>query len=452
MNPPRVDLTQPGWLGHLLDHYQETYEPAEALGRVEALRRAHPDLLLDSLADRLAQERLQELGLRVGSGLLLPTLRERSTRRFSKLPEPELEAAGLLSLTWDLLQDVAALAGDQAPRLERRVQLLTLMALAREDYGLAHRLHGRQGDLRELESLLERRVAPAGRLTGLRPTSTGIGLLYLHTRAQARIAVHYYETRSVEQHGVELLHHLSRRERLDLIRVLIALAWVDGVVTAEERALIKQQIEWAALEASASAQLELLLEQPLALDELEIQPLERGARQFVLEQAVLVTLVDDDQADAELAALETLAQRLGAERSELERALIRVTAFYLQNRDALRSLSQTRSYSRLHRLLIDRAQAAVRQNTAALVTEIKETGELAKLLTLASTRSLTREEQVKVKAQLVDLAKTVPALAIFAIPGGSFLLPVLIKALPFNVLPSAFAGGGPDPLPPPPSE
>ena len=107
MSPPKVDLARPGWLGQLLDHYQDTYDPQAALARVEALRALHPGLLLETLADRVAQERLEELGLQVGSGLLLPTLRERSTRRFSKMPEPELEAASLLSLTWDLLQDVA---------------------------------------------------------------------------------------------------------------------------------------------------------------------------------------------------------------------------------------------------------------------------------------------------------------------------------------------------------
>ena len=36
------------------------------------------------------------------------------------------------------------------------------------------------------------------------------------------------------------------------------------------------------------------------------------------------------------------------------------------------------------------------------------------------------------RAQLVDLAKAVPALAIFAAPGGMLLLPLLAKLLPFN--------------------
>ena len=40
------------------------------------------------------------------------------------------------------------------------------------------------------------------------------------------------------------------------------------------------------------------------------------------------------------------------------------------------------------------------------------------------------------------MAKAVPALAIFAAPGGLLLLPLLAKLLPFNMLPSAWDKDG----------
>src|SRR5207302_123907 len=52
--------------------------------------------------------------------------------------------------------------------------------------------------------------------------------------------------------------------------------------------------------------------------------------------------------------------------------------------------------------------------------------------------TLTDVERKKVRDQLIDLAKTIPALAIFAAPGGMLLLPILLKLLPFNLLPSSF--------------
>jgi hypothetical protein len=89
--------------------------------------------------------------------------------------------------------------------------------------------------------------------------------------------------------------------------------------------------------------------------------------------------------------------------------------------------------------VVERVSSAVTDNWGALVREVRETGELGQLLArAASGQTLTPAERKKVRAQLVDLAKAVPALAIFAAPGGMLLLPLLAKLLPFNLLPSAW--------------
>ncbi|HET6440639.1 MAG TPA: hypothetical protein VFG59_21440 [Anaeromyxobacter sp.] len=99
----------------------------------------------------------------------------------------------------------------------------------------------------------------------------------------------------------------------------------------------------------------------------------------------------------------------------------------------------------------ERLTTMVSQNLGALATEIRETGELGTLLTKAAAGGrLTAEEKRKVRAQLIDLAKAVPALAMFAAPGGSILLPLLVKLLPFNLLPSAWDKVGLDRGPRPP--
>jgi hypothetical protein len=59
------------------------------------------------------------------------------------------------------------------------------------------------------------------------------------------------------------------------------------------------------------------------------------------------------------------------------------------------------------------------------------------LLAISTTRELNIEEKKKVKKQLLDVCKTVPSLTIFLLPGGSLLLPLLIKFIP-QLLPSAF--------------
>jgi ABC-type proline/glycine betaine transport system permease subunit len=56
---------------------------------------------------------------------------------------------------------------------------------------------------------------------------------------------------------------------------------------------------------------------------------------------------------------------------------------------------------------------------------------------ISTYRELNSKEKRKVKTQLLDIFKTIPSLAIFALPGGSILLPIIIKMIP-SILPSSF--------------
>lgn len=80
---------------------------------------------------------------------------------------------------------------------------------------------------------------------------------------------------------------------------------------------------------------------------------------------------------------------------------------------------------------------AINRNKKRLLQEIQESKDLMQLLTKSLTEPLSKEERKKVKQQLLDVCKAIPALAVFLLPGGSILLPVLIKFVP-SILPSSF--------------
>ena len=79
----------------------------------------------------------------------------------------------------------------------------------------------------------------------------------------------------------------------------------------------------------------------------------------------------------------------------------------------------------------------ITRNKNRLVKEIIQSKELMLLLAISTRRDLDEKEKKKVKKQLLDICKTVPSLTIFLLPGGSLLLPILIKFIP-KLLPSAF--------------
>ncbi len=79
----------------------------------------------------------------------------------------------------------------------------------------------------------------------------------------------------------------------------------------------------------------------------------------------------------------------------------------------------------------------IQRNKKRLSKEIFESKELMVLLAYSTQRDLDKDEKKKVKKQLLDICKSVPSLTIFLIPGGSLLLPILIKFIP-QLLPSSF--------------
>ena len=79
----------------------------------------------------------------------------------------------------------------------------------------------------------------------------------------------------------------------------------------------------------------------------------------------------------------------------------------------------------------------ISRNKSRLIKEIVQSKELMLLLAHSTHRDLNEKEKKKVKKQLLDVCKTVPSLTIFLLPGGSLLLPLLIKFIP-TLLPSAF--------------
>ncbi len=85
----------------------------------------------------------------------------------------------------------------------------------------------------------------------------------------------------------------------------------------------------------------------------------------------------------------------------------------------------------------DEIKKILEKNSKSLVQELKQSKELVILLNKSAYTKLSEEEKAKVKSQLLDVLKSIPALAVFLLPGGLVLLPIIAKLIP-DILPSAF--------------
>lgn len=79
----------------------------------------------------------------------------------------------------------------------------------------------------------------------------------------------------------------------------------------------------------------------------------------------------------------------------------------------------------------------IQRNRSRLMKELTQSRELLTLLHKSTYQELDHKERKRMRKQLLDLFKTIPSLAIFALPGGAILLPLFIKLIP-DLLPSTF--------------
>ena len=86
---------------------------------------------------------------------------------------------------------------------------------------------------------------------------------------------------------------------------------------------------------------------------------------------------------------------------------------------------------------VDEIKALLHKNKLRLIQELSQSKEAMRLIQKSIHSKLSIEEKEKIKIQLLDICKSIPALAVFLLPGGALLLPLLIKLIP-DILPSAF--------------
>jgi hypothetical protein len=133
--------------------------------------------------------------------------------------------------------------------------------------------------------------------------------------------------------------------------------------------------------------------------------------------------------------------RLGTDLDISEEILLKATndiyTYYTQHKDDIALLKSRNMIQSFYENSSNMVKKLINRNKKRLATELYESKELMILLTQSTTRSLSDEEQKRVKDQLLDIFKSIPSLAIFMLPGGMLLLPIVIKYIP-NILPSGF--------------
>lgn len=160
-------------------------------------------------------------------------------------------------------------------------------------------------------------------------------------------------------------------------------------------------------------------------------------KRFLLDISALTVLSNKKVDDTEKLFLLELCEFLQISRTELEETRVMVGSFVLNNNKKVLFLKSSSSYEKMFSSLSRRWIKVLGRNKDKLATELKQSKELIQLIKKSTTQELSKEEKDLVKTQFLDIVKSMPSLAIFMLPGGALLLPLVLKIIP-DLVPSAF--------------
>lgn len=160
-------------------------------------------------------------------------------------------------------------------------------------------------------------------------------------------------------------------------------------------------------------------------------------KRYILDLACMATWSDRTIEEKEQAFLLQLGEDLKIKPKTVHQSIESVNWFYTLNKENVALLSSKNIVKSFYNNSSKMVNKLITRNKKRLHKELLDSKELMVLLTQSTVRDLNDEELKKVQVQLLDIFKSIPSLAIFMLPGGMLLLPLVIKFIP-KLLPTAF--------------
>jgi len=227
---------------------------------------------------------------------------------------------------------------------------------------------------------------------------------------------------------------------IQVLEIIIATANVDGSWQNEEKKIFQSFLHSAKLPEEKVNYLESIAHMNVDPEDLHLSRADNKVLiKYIYEIAVMTAGSNKEFDENEEKFLDDLAKILHLDEQESQESLMAVEGFILQHWESVHFLQTKHSFHLVKEQFKKTASKVLSTNKEKISQEVRESKELMQLMTKSATQKLSDEEKAKVKSQLLDILKTIPTIAIFILPLGSLILPLLLKVLPQSVIyPTAF--------------
>jgi len=227
-------------------------------------------------------------------------------------------------------------------------------------------------------------------------------------------------------------------QAMNALNTIAMASYSDRVIEARERAMFKVFLASANISDAHRTVAEKRFEKGGGFKDFngEVKK-SKLAKRFYMDLAALVIYSNHDAVSEEKLFLTELCNYLGFSETELNESLAITEQFIINNHEKVPFLTDSSAVEKVYGSLSKRWVKILGRNKDKLATELKQSKELVHLIRKSATKELSKEEKELVKEQFKDIVKSMPSLAIFLLPGGALLLPLVLKVIP-DLVPSAF--------------
>lgn len=290
-------------------------------------------------------------------------------------------------------------------------------------------LNSKESDSEKIEKILSKRTEKKGSVF-----ESSIFISYLNNSFIYLDVILYSDFLDPHYSSKKSDYQVYAKQALD---VLAHAAQADGDVNLLEQSIFDKFYTAATLSSKNSKIKERISEADFDKLNLELNN-NQLYRYFLLSIAILIIYasqieIDDD----EKSFLYRLADKLDVQNNEIEELVAIIENFVQLNSSQIQEYKPKKTHQLFFDNLSEKWINLLGRNKEKFVIELKQNKELISLIKKSMVQELSGDEKEKVKTQFLELLKTMPSLAIFMLPGGALLLPLVIKIIP-SLIPSSF--------------
>lgn len=219
---------------------------------------------------------------------------------------------------------------------------------------------------------------------------------------------------------------------------LILSAQADGIIQEQEKIIFEVFLASAQIDGKKKDEFEDKFYGKIAITDISKEILANElVKRFLLDISILCIYENQEADPDEIEYLRDFCEYIEVNDNDLNETLVMVENFVIKHNEEISFLSSSNAVEKMYGNVSKRWIKILGRNKDKLTVELKQSKELLSLIKKSTREELSKEEKEKVKTQFMDIVKSMPALAIFMLPGGALLLPLVLKIIP-DLLPTAF--------------